>query len=352
MENERKNIPYIDKSYVDKRRILREYSIKDQIRYYVATIADACINPNNDGNFCYVNLLTGNYSKYNARYQEIYKKIYNKFGFSDGITAWQTMKEFLVDGYLAFEIVYDINTNYLISGFNRLSPDTLVPSYEKGVGNIWIQYPEDLKLRREFLDSQIIFISYSAQNDETSYVESLIKPYNQLRIIEQTKIMFSIINSTVYQKFTIPTKGLSKGRAEEQIGQLIANYSEHVEWDDTLGTLSINGNENISYNKQIWLPEGDYGTNNMEILGHQNMQSADDTQLLNYFGDSLRKASKIEPENPTMLETRRFVNFTNRVKSTFKEIILKPLKIQMCIEFPELKDDEEFANSVNIIFNN
>ena len=125
-----------------------------------------------------------------------------------------------------------------------------------------------------------------------------------------------------------------------------------MEWDDTLGTLHINGSEHIPYNKQIWFPDSDYGTPNMDILGHQNTQSADDTQLLNYFGESLRKASKIEPENPTMLQTRRFVNFTNRIKSIFKEILLKPLTLQMCIEFPELIDDEEFINQVNITFNN
>jgi hypothetical protein len=173
-----------------------------------------------------------------------------------------------------------------------------------------------------------------------------------LKIIEQTKIMFSIINSTIYQKFTVPIKGLSKSKAEEQIGQLIANYSENLEWDDTLGTLNINGSEKIPFNKQIWFPESDFGVPNIEILGHQNTQSMDDTQLLNYFGDSLRKASKIEPKDPTMLETRRFVNFTNRIKSIFKEILLKPLTLQMCIEFPELKDDSEFKNSVNITFNN
>jgi hypothetical protein len=39
---------------------------------------------------------------------------------------------------------------------------------------------EDPMLRRIFLDSQIVYVSYSTHEySETSYVEGLIKPYNQ-----------------------------------------------------------------------------------------------------------------------------------------------------------------------------
>jgi hypothetical protein len=39
-----------------------------------------------------------------------------------------------------------------------------------------------------------------------------------------------------------------------------------------------------------------------------------------------------------------------RLRSNFKELIVKPLKLQMLIEFPELKDDEFFTNAVDITF--
>jgi len=39
----RKSIPYLDKAYADKRRILREYSVKDEIRDFISTIADECV---------------------------------------------------------------------------------------------------------------------------------------------------------------------------------------------------------------------------------------------------------------------------------------------------------------------
>ena len=362
----RKSIPYLDKSYADKRRILREYSIKDEIRDFVSTLTDESIVYNDDRDFCSPKALSSDYSQeIKDKYQEYFEKIYNKYGFSDNITAWSMMRDFLIDGYLAIEIIYDDKKKNII-GFNRLRPETLVPAYEPAIGHLWIQFPEDPQLRRIFLDSQIVYISYSTQNDysETSYVEGLIKPYNQLKILEQTRIMFNIINATVYQKFTIPIKGLSRQRAEEQIGQLIHDYSEEVEWDESLGTLQINGAKHLPYNKQIWFPEGDGGTPNMELISPQGHNLNED-DILKWFYNILKRSSKIpvqrfEGDNgggnvftdaaEMTRDEIKFHNFVSRLRANFKEIIVKPIRLQLLIEFPELKDDEMLMNQIDVEF--
>ena len=363
----RKSVPYLDRSYSDKRRILREYSIKDELRDFVSAVADESIIYNDDKDFCAPKPLSNDYSQdIKDKYQEYFEVIYHRFGFGDSITAWNMMKDFLIDGYVAIEIVWDDKKKNIIH-FNRLRPETLVPAYEPSVGNLWIQYPEDPQLRRIFLDSQIVFVSYSTQNDysETSYLEGLIKPYNQLKILEQTRIMFNIINATIYQKFTIPIKGLPRQRAEEQIGQLIADYSEEIEWDDTLGTVSINGRKHLPYNKQVWFPEGDAGTPAMELVSPEG-HNLNENDMLTWFYNILKRASKIpfqrfEKENgggnifsdasEMTRDEIKFNNFINRLRANYKELIVKPLKLQMCMEFPELKDDEVFLNQCDINFN-
>jgi hypothetical protein len=361
----RKSIPYLDRSYADKRRILREYSIKDEIRDFVSSVCDEAVIYS-DRDFCKPKNISTDYSQdLRDKYQEFFEKIYNRYGFSDSVSAWSLMKDFLIDGYIAMEIVWDDKKKNIIH-FNRLRPETLVPAFEPSIGHLWIQYPEDPQLRRIFLDSQLVFVSYSTQNDysETSYVEGLIKPYNQMKIIEQTKIMFNIINATVYQKFTIPVKGLSRQKAEEQIGQLINDYSEEVEWDDSLGTLQINGTKHLPYNKQIWFPEGDAGTPNMELISPQGHNLNED-DILKWFYNILKRASKIpvqrfEGDNgggnvftdaaEMTRDEAKFSNFINRLRANFKEIIVKPLKLQMLVEFPELKDDEVFLNQIDVDF--
>jgi hypothetical protein len=362
----RKSIPYLDKAYADKKRILREYSIKDEIRDFISSIADECIVYNDDSDFCSPKPISNDYSQeIKDKYQEYFEKIYNKFGFSDSITAWNMMKDFLIDGHLALEIIYDDKKKNIIA-FNKLEPSTLVPAYEVNIGHLWIQYPEDPQLRRIFLDSQIVYISYSSQNDysETSYVEGLIKPYNQLKILEQTRIMFNVINATVYQKFTIPVKGLSRQKAEEQIGQLINDYSEEVEWDDSMGTLTINGTKHLPYNKQIWFPEGDAGVPAMELVSPEG-HNLNESDMLTWFYNALKRASKIPFQrfdkengggnliNDSSEMTRdeiKFYNFINRLRANFKEIIVKPLKLQLLIEFPELMEDEIILNQIDINF--
>ena len=362
----RKSIPYLDRSYADKRRILREYSIKDELRDFVSAVADEAIIYNDDKDFCSPKPLSTDYTQdIKDKYQEYFEIIYNRFGFGDNITAWNMMKDFLIDGYIAIEIVWDDKKKNIIH-FNRLRPETLVPAYEPAIGNLWIQYPEDPQLRRIFLDSQIVFISYSTQNDysETSYLEGLIKPYNQLKIMEQTRIMFNIINATLYQKFTIPIKGLPRQRAEEQIAQLIADYSEEIEWDDTLGTVSINGRKHLPYNKQVWFPEGDAGTPQMELISPEG-HNLNENDMLTWFYNILKRASKLpfqrfEKDNgggnifseasEMTRDELKFSNFINRLRANYKEIVVKPLKLQMCMEFPELKEDEIFLNQVDINF--
>ena len=361
----KKSVPYLDRSYSDKRRILREYSIKDELRDYVSRIADEVVIYN-DNDFCSIKPLPNDYSQdIKDKYSEYFEVIYNRFGFGDTITAWNMVKDFLIDGYIAIEIVWDDKKKNIIS-FNRLRPETLVPGFEPSIGSIWIQYPEDPQLRRIFLDSQIVFVSYSTQNDysETSYLEGLIKPYNQLKILEQTRIMFNIVNASVYQKFTVPIKGLPRQRAEEQVAQLISDYSEEIEWDDTLGTVTVNGRKHLPYNKQLWFPDGDAGTPTMELVSPQG-HNLNENEMLKWFENILKRASKIpfqrfdkESGGGTVFDdaasmTRdevTFGNFINRLRANWKELIVKPIKLQMCMEFPELREDETFLNQVDIIF--
>ena len=364
---DRKSIPYLDKSYSDKKRILREYAIKDEIRDFVSIIADEAIVYDDDRDFCEPKSLSTGYSvEITDKYQEVFEKVYNRMGFSDSISAYNYMKDFLIDGYIAIEIIYD-DKNKNIIGFNRLRPDTLVPAYDRSIGNLWIQYPEDPQLRRIFLDSQIIYISYSSQNDfsEVSYVEGLIRPYNQLKILEQTRIMFNILNASIYQVFTIPVKGMSRQKVEEQIGQLIADYSEEVEWDDSLGTVRMNGSKHLPYNKQLWFPEGDSGKPSMELTSPQGHDLNDETMLA-WFYKALKRASKIplgrfesdngggNVANDASEMTRdeiKFHNFIRRLRANFKELIVKPIKIQLMIDFPELREDEVFLNQIDVKFN-
>jgi hypothetical protein len=70
-------------------------------------------------------------------------------------------------------------------------------------------------------------------------------------------------------------------RIIEQIGKMIRNYSETIECDDFFGTLVANGSKHLPYNKQIWLPDGEFGKATQAI--HHVNTTVTDVSILNYI---------------------------------------------------------------------
>jgi len=366
---EDKAISYLQFDYSEKQKILREYAVKDEIRNFIQIVTDEAIEYDDDGYFCKAIDLPNKFQQHiRDRYQEIYKSIYRTLGFGDGRKAWNLFRQFIIDGFLAFELVYDDRQKNIID-VRLLESTTLVPAIEPRTGiKIWIQFPDDPQYRKVLLDSHIIYMSYRGNSGlhytETSYVENLIRPYNQLKLIEQTRIMFNVANASIYQKFLIPVGGLSKQRAEQEIAQLIADYRDEVSWDDNLGTVSINGAAHIPFSKQWWFPKGE-DSPEVDIVNPEGA-NLNESEMLQWFFNVLKRASMIpfgrlnkeegggniySDAADVTRDEMSFMSFINRLRSIFKEVITKPFTIQLLLEFPELKDDDDFISHISVKFN-
>ena len=51
-------------------------------------------------------------------------------------------------------------------------------------------------------------------------------------------------------------------------------------------------------------------------------------------------------------EEIRYQKFIGRLRSVFSELIVKPWYLQMCLDFPELKEDHKFVNAIGIKYSN
>lgn len=363
-----KSISLLDRSYTEKVRILREYSIKGEIADYVTMLADEAILYDDDEDFCTPSNLSDEFDKdVMKKYTENFNKIYYRFGFSDGIAAWSAFKKLLIDGYIAYEIIYDDKYKE-IKCFKELDPSTLLPGIEPTTGdNIWIQFPESPQFRRILLDSQIIYISYASGSSfsEISYVERLIRPFNQLKLLEQTKIMFNLANAMMYKKFTVPVDGMSPQKAEETVAKLIADYKEEITFNDQFGTVTINGSPHIPYNKEYWFPTGEAGEPSVELISQEG-HNLNENDMLIWFFNALKRASRIpfsrfDKDNgggnvfgdtsEMSRDEETFFFFVQRLRAIFKEIIVKPWRLQMQIDFPELINDENFLRKLDVNFN-
>ena len=364
----RKSISFFDKKYVKRRDDLRKFAVQDEIEDILDTMADECIVYDEKNFFAQPSFLNDTSLSMDLKedLNTQFKKIYNYFGFNDGKSAWDFFRKWLIDGFLAFEIIYDKDEKNII-GFKELLPESLMPAIDKDTGKkIWIQYKGQGAKERKLMDSQIIYLSYASLNapSRVSYLERLIRSFNLLRVMEHTRIIWAVTNASYKMKFIIPVGGKSKTRAKQSLSQLMHNYREVVDFDFESGELQVNGKPMMQFNKEYWLPSKDGESPEIETLGGEGPEISD-VETLKYFHDKLKMASKIpfsrfDKDSPASYEMAaegmlreeiKFSKFVNRLRSIFQEILVKPLYQQMILKHPELIDDENFKMSVSIKYN-
>ena len=369
----RQYVSYFDKDYAGKRDYLRKFSLNPEIEYILDTVCDEAISYDGFNFFAYPAFLNiiGIKKDVIDKIDSTYKKLYDMFGFNDDISAWQYFRQLLVDGFVAFEIIYDDKGKNII-GFKELDATTLMPSVEKQKDgtflNVWYQYPKDERKRRMLYDSQIIYLSYAKGNSvsRVSYTERLIRPYNVLRIIEYTRVIWSVMNASFRLKMTVPVGSRSQQKAMQTLGELMSIYKEDIQFNDESGELSVNGQPKIQFYKNYLMPKGALGTPNIEPLNTAG-PNLNDPAPLAYFFDKLVQESKIPfsrfqgPDGGSIgkyanaaegldKEEIRFAKFIMRLRSVFQDILIKPLWIQLCRDFPQLEKDYMFRSQLGLTF--
>jgi hypothetical protein len=366
-------ISYFDKDYKGKRDYLRKFALNPEIEQVLDTICDEAISYDPANFFAYPDFLdtTTINDKVKDKVYDTYKNLYDMWGFSDDITAWQYFRQFMVDGFLSFEIIYD-NDGKKIIGFKELDPITLIPSVEKlpdgTIVNIWVQFPNDARKKRTLYDSQIIYISYAKGNSisRLSYVERLIRPYNTLRIIEYTRIIWSVMNASYKMKMTVPVGSRSQQKSMQTLGELMSIYKEDVRLSDDTGELLIDGSPKIQFYKNYLMPSGQNGTPTIDPLTTDG-PDLNDTAPLAYFYDKFIQESKVPATRFKGLdgsstsaysngaegldkEEIRFGKFIDRLRSIFQEMLVKPLWLQVCKDIPALEKDFAFKSELGLTF--
>ena len=369
----RKYIAYFDKDYPFKREFLRRFALNAEIEWILDILADEAI-VYDDRNFCCSLSLVNMDLKEDVvdSLRDNFRKMYISHGFNNGISAWQYFRQFLIDGFLSFEIVYSDDGRQIV-GFKELDPTSLTPTTERNQSGetipIWIQYYGDSTRERRLYDSQVIYISFAKGNSasRTSYCERLIRSHNLLKIMEHTRIIWNVMNASFRIKMTIPVGSRSPQKAKETLGELMTMYKEDIKLNTESGELSVNGRPNLQFYKNYLFPVQGGESPKIETINSAgpNLNIID---AVVYFFNKLKADSKI-PFNRFAARSGgtvgtykigaesaerdeiRYNKFINRIRSIYQEIMLKPLWIQMTLDHPELKNDAVFRSQLGIKWN-
>ncbi len=294
----------------------------------------------------------------NTYFRKFYKMLNWKYN------AWDDFKRFLIEGNLAWEIVYDsLEKPTKIIGLVPIDVCTLTRKFENNKW-YWIQFKGMSGKERKLLDSQVIYIAYQDTKsiNRISYLERLIRPFNIYRIIEQAQIVWTVTNASYKTKFTIPVKGMNRINGMQTLATEMNRYKEDIKFIGDSGELTINGQTNLPFNKDYWFPDGDAGTPDVEVLGGDGPDLNDDNQL-KFFKNQLYKISKIplsrfdqesgetwfgtDPTSEARVEID-FGRFVTRLRNVFSQIMIKPLQLQLALDIPELQDNREVLEAVSL----
>ena len=365
---------FAEKTLEQKRDILRKMAMQPELEDILDIMANESIVYDDDESYiCTPFLDTGLIQDLNEKSAEeirnamdvAFYKIYlllewKKF-------AWDEYKRYLIDGVIAYEIVYDnLENPKSIIGIVDIDPATLTKKVKDGI-TYWVQFEGKMGFERTLLDSQVIYIKYedSGVSTRQSYLERLIRPFNLYRIVEQAQVIWTVTQASFKTMFTIPVGAQNRTKGMQTLANTMNRYKEDINFNIETGELKVNGKMNMPFNKEYWLPENENGRPEIETLV-DNGPTLNDSDQIKYFESKLWKMSKI-PQNrfdkdsqttwfgndPTqaLRDEINFSRFITRLRNTFAEILLKPLRIQLTLSVPDIKNDKRILDSISLRWN-
>lgn len=368
-QNQDKN--FFEKDFPQKREALRKLALQPELEDILDTMSNESIVYDTDLTYFaepFIEAQELHDFKVDVRKQitdtmnRYYKKFYKMLNWK--YNAWDDFKRWLIEGNLAWEIVYDsLEKPQEIIGLIPIDASTLTRKFDNNKW-YWVQFKGMQGKERQLLDSQIVYVAYQETNciNRVSYLERLIRPFNIYRIIEQAQLIWTITNSSYKMKFTIPVKGMNKTLGMQTLSSAMNKYKEDIKFIGDTGELTINGQVNMPFNKEYWFPENESGSPEIETLGGDGPELNDNDQL-KYFKNQLYKISKI-PLNRFDQESGEtwfgadatsvarteidFARFVTRLRNQFAKIIIKPLQLQLALSIPELQENRQFLDAISL----
>jgi hypothetical protein len=272
---------------------------------------------------------------------------------------WEMYRKWLVDGEMYLEIVLT-PTGKSIQAIKLLPSYTMVPKYDgdKIVGyEQYIANSDALKSGsgyvhssiaepdRKFDSNQILYVNYGKYGknnlDILGYLDSSIRPYNQLKNMEDSLVVYRLTRATERRVFNIAVGKMQKGKAEQYIQNLINKHKNKTGYDSATGALQTSRNI-MALTEDFWFAKDETGkgTEVSNLAGGMNIGEISDVE---YFLKKLYKTLKLPPSRwqntPQYTSTTeigrdeiKFANFVKRLQTKFKKIFTESLLFQMRIQ--------------------
>ena len=176
-----------------------------------------------------------------------------------------------------------------------------------------------------------------------SYLHKALKPVNQLRMMEDSLVIYRLSRAPERRIFYIDVGNLPKGKAEEYVKGIMNNYRNKMVYDASTGEMK-DDRKHMSMLEDFWLPrrEGGRGTEITTLPGGENLGQIDD---IVYFQKKLYKSlnvpsSRLEQEAQFSLgrsseitrDELKFQKFIARIRKKFASLFVDLLRTQLILK--------------------
>tara|TARA_A100001011_G_C14313999_1_gene847029 strand:+ start:1119 stop:2606 length:1488 start_codon:yes stop_codon:yes gene_type:complete len=191
-----------------------------------------------------------------------------------------------------------------------------------------------------------------------SYLHKAIKPVNQLRMMEDSLVIYRISRAPERRIFYIDVGNLPKGKAEEYLKGIMGQYRNKLVYDAKTGDIK-DDRKHMSMLEDFFLPrrEGGRGTEISTLPGGENLGQIDD---IIYFQKKLYKSlnvpvNRLEQEAQFTLgrsteisrDEVKFKKFIDRLRKRFSDVFMQLLKTQLLLKAVITKEDwEDWKNYI------
>lgn len=196
-----------------------------------------------------------------------------------------------------------------------------------------------------------------------SYLQKAVKPVNQLRMMEDSLVIYRMSRAPERRIFYIDVGNLPKGKSEQYIKDIMARYRNKIVYDANTGEIK-DDRKHMSMLEDFWLPrrEGGRGTEISTLPGGENLGQIDD---IIYFQKKLYRSlnvplSRLEQEQQFALgrateinrDEVKFQKFIDRLRRKFSNLFTGVLRKQLLLKGICTEQDwESWKNHIQIDFN-
>ena len=177
-----------------------------------------------------------------------------------------------------------------------------------------------------------------------SYLHKAIRPLNQLRMMEDSDVIYRLTRAPQRRIFYIDTSGMARTKAEQYIKDVMARYKNKQVYDVNTGTVK-DAKAHQSILEDFFLPRttGGKGTEITTLDGSSSLAAIENTQ---YFQQKLYQSLNIPlsrlqqgqgsfnlgRSNEITRDEIKFAKFINKLRLRFNNLFFDLLKTQLLLK--------------------